>query len=336
MKKILPVELPIVSGYKHHALPLSIISTEREGVNWIFNNYLQLYTHYSYFQDPHWLEFYLLQNVVDLPHNPFLNIQKAKRELLQDNLIDLFIKCIDANIYIYLWYDSFYFKKNKDRKHGINNLLIYGYDNNTQIFEVLDYDYNGTRKLSKIKVSFKLLLDSINNLALPQDWDAQIYFLSKKSNIESIFDLKLSYQLLEDYLNSYNTSNRLRMSINPKFPNDVRFGISVHNSLLEYITLYLDGKLSLTILPFHTYMEHKKCLVCIDKFVNQGNSLHLIEDLAKIEMKSTILRNIVLKYQISNNEELLVSALKIVEEIKCMEEQIIPNLLENIYTVINR
>ncbi|PWV90613.1 hypothetical protein DFQ01_14126 [Paenibacillus cellulosilyticus] len=300
----LPITMPKVYGYKHHALPLSVITQEEQGVNWMLNNYLQLYTRYGWMQDSHWLEFYLTHNILDLPHNPFLHVQKIKLDLIKDmDLSVLFRNALENETYIYAWYDPKFFESNNPGL-SINNFLVYGFDEDRKKFNILDYDYNKSHQLSQMEIGFEEMNQSINNLAFPEDWSTHLYFISLKKRIAYTFDYVLASQLLQDYINAEKTVNRLRMNVDRSIADDAVFGIKVYDSLLACLEMQLENDKHLSLLPFQILYEHKQCILLLVRFLNRHYQIN--EELSLEIMNTTLaFRNMIMKYFLTQDNKII-------------------------------
>lgn len=325
----LPINIPQINGYKHHALPLAIITQAEQGIHWMTNNFLQLYTRYGITEDPHWLEFYLPHNILDLPHNPFVHVQKVRMDLLKDiDLAVLFRNAVEEGTYIYAWYDPKYFKSN-DTGHAFNNLLIYGFDDSRKVFHVLDYDYNGSRKLSQMEIGFNEMNQSIHNLAFPEDWSTHIYFISATKRVEFTFDYVLASQLLEDYINAGKTVNRFRMNVDPAITNDAVFGIQVYDVLLVYLESLLVNDKNYSVLPFHILFEHKQCIQLLVRFL--GKTYQVNEE-PSIENVNTAMafRNMMIKYSFSSDKEIIRKIMTKIPDLIAKEVNHIQSILNAI------
>jgi hypothetical protein len=111
--------------------------------------------------------------------------------------------------------------------------------------------------------------------------------------------------MLDDYINSINTSEKYRIYDNPLA--DRVFGMDIYKYLHKYFDLLMSDKINYDIRPLHILYEHKKCMVLRLKYMynnNYINNIQYIYDKCKdVEMKSIVVRNLQLNYFITKEKK---------------------------------
>lgn len=310
MENRLPIYLPSINSYKHHALKLAIIDGNSDFRPWILSNFIQLYTPYNIKDnplcDPHWLDFFLVSGA----DKEWLKIDNVSLATLKNlDLINYIKFQIDNGSYLYLYYDVFFIKHSKSygQSHFPSNLLVYGYDDTKKVFYVYDYEYSNPNfgKLGRVTVEYKDLVRSIKHLKVgPFTWaeNSQIYSPLVDS---TQINIQLIELLLNDYLNSYPTYQRY---YSDSFFENSLFGIGTYQILHYYCTQLKNGFIAkINILPFCILYEHKKMLHSLSKYLINNNHLdvELIESLRENEHKALNIRNLLIKMTMSNDTTLV-------------------------------
>lgn len=166
---------PPIKTYNHHAFGTGIITTIDEGMNWIYNNYIQL----SYYPKDGPLTFDFYMDYIYC--QPVFDREALSDELLESirwEPIKLFTKAISQNKYVVCCVDEYYIPNREAYRqyHFIHNLIIYGYDDVEKIFYVAGYDEEG--KYASQKVTYKEIKQAspskISMLGFRKDLDYEL------------------------------------------------------------------------------------------------------------------------------------------------------------------
>lgn len=321
----LPVYEPIVKTYLHHAYPLSIFKDDDPRLKkWIYCNYLQLYYNALDERDPK-LNFYLPYGVVyEYGDHPLIKTKTFSKKLVQVDIIDFIKNCLNYGYYIVTFIDEFYLEYSlKHMKiHHIHDISIHGYNEYTSMLQITIYDKKGS--YNSIEISFTDFIESYEvTLKVKEKYSFydKIMLFTPNSSFNYEFDIELFYQLMSDFYNSANTSNRFSM-INCR--NNFLYGLDTYNILLDQI----DSKVDLR--AFQILWEHKKVIVKALEYIMEQFDLNLIESHYKykqIENDSLILRNLLIKFSISGNEGTRTKAKSKMESILISEKLVLSDLL---------
>ncbi|MEF2246376.1 hypothetical protein [Paenibacillus sp. IITD108] len=351
--RILPVSEPIVSVYPKHSIPLSVLCNHEQTLDWLLSQYIQIKVHKNYITSlpTDWCDFYTIDPRFST--SPWLHSECVTRSSImswsENDPISFFIKCIDLGMYISTRVDEFYInntKANLNKYYFPHAILVYGYDENNQLFYISGYDING--KFSKIKVSFanfEQAFLSLNN--------SELEFFSEFTHLmtfrENIFNYKLDfnwiYKQMYDYLNCENTSLRFGGLINTKLE-DFYYGLQVYDKVMDY---YEINNNTIDHRPLHLIWEHKKLMIVRLKHMeNKQKELKLSDEIMgyyELEQIAQITRNLMLKInvtknlveikKINNNLEDMKKIKNNLEEMKKKERNILHLILLKLQPFIN-
>jgi hypothetical protein len=181
------IENPIIKTYHFPAFVLSIMQNEVESYDWIYSNYIQ--TCFQKETDP--IPFYYF--IFDINLSPWIMVEKkAFVELNRDNIIDFIKEKILAKGYIRLSMDQYFVpeKEAYQKQHYNHDDLIYGFNDDQEIFYLFGYTKN--KIMERTEISFSNLIDGVLNV------NKNFYYLE---SIE-IFYLndKCTYKMKKDYI----------------------------------------------------------------------------------------------------------------------------------------
>lgn len=284
MDKIkLPInEFPPIRGYVHHAYPLGIILNDEKNSPWLFNNFIQLIFLPKDGSDTFNfdIDFFPYQNAFHLEYLDDITIKEMKIDILKYILLGLTQKK-----YIYLCTDEYYIphRKNFKLNHVIHDLLIYGFDNENKIFNIIGYDDNHNYKVSELPYSDFMLSNPchINLLNLKKDYKFIINFEKINSGIKQ-------------YLNITGS-----IHIGDVFYEKALYGLRAVKELSCFFEEKAMQGLFCDIRPFHILYEHKQCMKLRLFYLQKNFDLDLsnvLEEYEEVVKISIIIRNYVLKY----------------------------------------
>ncbi len=328
--KILPMTKPIVETYHYDSYPLSIMKAYGDDyLKWVLSNYIQI----NAFKDilkrqDVFLEFYGPQGFTAA----FLNTQLVLWSVftqLNIDINDYIMKHIDQNYYLYFQVDEFFIHNRRayQKQHYIHDLLVYGYDEEKQIYNVVGY--NNDFIYIESTITFEEFKQAFLNNNIDKDknyWADRIFMFQYKKNSKYEFNLDLVKHLLKEYLNSENSYERYNRFDNPT--KEKVYGIEVYNKVLEHLDYakhdikcfkhlpegHLDNRL------FRLIMEHKQLMAMRLEYINKNivDISDLVKeygDVVKISHNSILLS---IKYEITQNKKTLDH---LIEDVKMIQEQ---------------
>ncbi|WP_410768008.1 hypothetical protein [Fontibacillus sp. BL9] len=342
MRKILQVEKPTVAVYKRYSHFLGIMEKDKEALTWVINHFLQLQSEKSMEEDIHWLSFYTGHPLlVRHCNNPFLYIQEIETELVSSltDLAQFIIKCINNDQYVYINCNSYYIPNSVYylKYHKRSQVLVCGYDSEEGLIYYMDYSLRHRYEMLSLPISDFLAAAKQGNVDEPNN-RAKILIIEQEKNAKYQFNIRLAYDLLEDYLHARNTFERF--PVFPKPRDQALFGMNIYSELSRYTALMGENnsKVHQTVLPYQVFMEHKRCLSLLVQYLTKHSyiecSEQLIQAFATIEDKARILRNAYIRYHLNLDISMKERQLIRLNEVKNLEFDAISKLVTSLEKII--
>lgn len=273
MTKKLKVEFPMATAFPHQATLLSILQSYKECEEWIFSNYIQIFSARKLNEGPGVVAkfdfFYTLNGdyrYFELRTNPWLQYHKIPLYMLSktnNSICNFLVNCIDNEEYIWLPVNRSYIKKYQSQ--GFHVQFIYGYDLDNQIFYCGD-NYKG--KYSFEKIPFSEIELAVKNVTDQADLDLgtegitllKFYYLEKWNEKFSRYAFNKAKVIndIKEYLlfDNYGMGYRLN-----KF---YSFGIECYDSLINYWKDSYENfndKKHIDLRALCSFLDHKNIMV---------------------------------------------------------------------------
>ncbi|GGG02013.1 hypothetical protein [Paenibacillus aceti] len=341
----LPFEMPKVYGFLGHAYVLGILQPFEYAQPWIHTSYIQLFISKPYLQD---LQEYRLDFYPDLmiayTHMPWLMYKHTDKVLLDQLGVDIhryLITQLERKYYVVTYVDEFYIHNSicYQQNHFVHDIFIYGYDLDRQIYHVAIFDKN--RQFTMQEVTFEQLgqayssqgketqslISSCKRLE-PLDYEGSKYGAGAG---RFDFDLTLMIEILTDYLEGRNSTERLRIQQQPM---EGYFGVEIYPYLQEFVMRVIEGAQNFDVRQLHILWEHKKMMVERIKYLQQLG--HLAEDTPllavaeRLEKQAYTHRNLMLKGFMSQNRSILQPLVNSLGEMLDTEKALITQLIDEL------
>jgi hypothetical protein len=280
-RRILPVSIPPLLGFLRWAYTLAITHAHEETHDWLYTNFALLVCNTDYLEPgkEFTLDFWRGGQNEMLGHNPFLEVRAVGYEdflSLRDSLVPSLIKAIDQNFYPMVFVDESFLPYSSTfgcGKFYPHHTLLYGYDNQENVFHVLGFGNTGTGdvfgRFGPQRVSFCELRAAANGMhvALEQRRieEQLTYFLRlKKLGLDPIppsfsFDLDVLRRSLMDYLEGRSYFGRLNHNLH-----NAVIGLRVYEQLDRYFLLAEEGRMGADredVRHLHVLEDHKRLMV---------------------------------------------------------------------------
>ena len=163
---------PPVNTYNHHAFGTGIITTVPGGMNWLYNNYIQLvyYPEYGKFSFDFYMDYIYCQPVFDREH-----IHDETVKALGIDVMDYITEGILSGKYVIMCVNEYYIPDREAyRTYSFrHNLLIYGYDDRRKVYKTAGYNAAGHFDVQEIdrKTIKKASPDNITLLKFRDNYD---------------------------------------------------------------------------------------------------------------------------------------------------------------------
>ena len=289
-------EIPPIKTYNHHAFGTGIITTTDKGMNWIYNNYIQL----SYYpqEGPLTFDFYM----------DYIYCQPAfDREALSDELmnfikwdpIKLFVAAIKQQKYVICCVDEYYIPNREAYRqyHFKHNMIIHGFDDVAKIFYVAGYDESG-----------KYTLQTITYKELKQASPSKVNILG--------FRKGLDYELVVPYIDRQIKQYNGDVLLDPvgSYPKEGRLvGVQAVNAMLEDVCNAIKEGEPVDVRPISILMEHRQLMY---KRLQELASLNIISQEVRDAFVEQVqncerFRNRVFLYNVRQDEKDLGSLMEL-------------------------
>lgn len=291
MKKILPVNTPLLSCYTKYGLLFSILDLENDP--WAFNNFIQLI-----FMDE-WDMFTFESQDYILEDCPYLVCDKFSDSLLnpayQNDIASFLIDTINQDHYLLLWVDRYHLPVSSfyQKEHLPHELFVYGYNQNTQEFYIADNLKHG--KFVFTKCTF----DDMNtgHFCLSDLYDMRRIMTIKTnpqrplaSSSINIRQIKLSLQFYLESRDFLFVDDKSKIS-----------GIKIFDHILALAIKCQEYDQRV----FHLLYEHSLFMEKRVVYLAQNSLLHCRKfnsaPFTQLKKDALIMRNLVLKHQLTHD-----------------------------------
>lgn len=331
-KKILPMKYPWITSLPVFANTNAILVNYEDYYPWFIHSHIQLVAWetpeiYIQFYTPVFREYYRL----------FKMHHYEKRVLSKwcDNIEQFIIDAINEGHYVYLSIDQYYISSYESfgKRHGAHDMLIYGYDQQRQVFYIADF-------FRTIYSFEEANFESVNKAFLSPysegEWFKGVQLLKLKDHKRE-FKLDLEYLIkqLKEYLYEIKSSVDYKLIEEPGKDSD-SWGIGVYSFLINHVRGSKEFVFSL-VRSVHLLYDHKEVILRGLEYLNNLNyitdyELHS-EAYRDIKKQCLILRNLCLKYMFSESKQDIQHVIRLISQIEMKERIAIQKIildLENI------
>lgn len=308
MKKVLGIRQPFINTYTSYGAAFSILPDS--ALPWVLNNFIQLNFVFDWNMaafDSHWM---LMNNCSTID---YYEIPKDILFYKKDsNLQDIIIEGINRGDYLFFYADWYYLSVSEThgKQHLPHEIFVYGYDLDNDTVYVADNFNHG--KFIFTQCSFQELTEAYMNIDSEYSYMGTIRYLRVHENTGYKLNVNQIVCGLDAYINSKELYN-----INRNY--EMLHGISIINYFLERMISVRGDALDIRF--FHLSYEQKKLMeLRVRYLMEQGiikKDVAFFDEFVALKKKALILRNMVMKYEISRDDTLF---LKIYKELECVKE----------------
>jgi hypothetical protein len=353
-KKILPFKYPLITSFGGTAETFGILTCHEEALDWLYSHYLQFYATQTIVDDfndynptigysPNFFaDFDNRRLASSINYNvflnregcPYLNVFETPLDLISSfdiSFVNYIKRNIDMDMYTFGFGDVtkiFEYGYDTPTEMSYHPVFIYGYDDETREFNFADFLAEGKYTLAKcsyeeVEAAFK----GINRYQLPLI--KSIASIQYTDNASFKFDYSYILDSVKEYLypdgkrterfEKYSTSFFAPMRWHAK----VFAGINAYDFFIEFIDIEQQlGIYPSDHRPIHSLCDHKELMVSrieylIGKGCIGGDKRPLLSEYEKVRDTAVEARNLLLKYNMKRQPELLdrvKSALRTVKE----------------------
>ncbi|MBO4347267.1 MAG: hypothetical protein J5840_06485 [Lachnospiraceae bacterium] len=342
MEKRLNYTDPIITTYTHHAHLLSILGANPETKGWIFSNYIQVFINKDLIKNE-WGDFYfpMTYEIRNTELCKWIDVQKMSRlyiDSVEKDICKFLISMLDLEFFIHMMVNYRFIRGSKDYlKEGerSHDLMIWGYDDEKEVFLCADFQYYESGKYDTFECSFEdirrsyesraeglrnsLLMDTVYAYRLKEECDYEysieniIYWLKAFLNGDC-----------PEYWVGYNNCNK----------KEIVWGMDYYKALTDYIRIrkeYIPVRLTYLLL------DHKKLMIERLKYIEESGFevRDYIEAYEMLCKKNKIAISLALKYNIQSDERTKERCINTLLGIEESERETLGQLLESLNKQLN-
>lgn len=266
------ISVPTITSHHFYALPLAIIGSEDKFKPWIYSEFIQMYTFRVREEEKVDVRLYNKDNEM-FKYEPLHEaIIAPKRLVYGEQIIDVYKAMLNSEQYIYDFVDKYYIKSYGFEENYIHDLLIYGYDDDRQMFYA--YAYNGN-KLRKFDIPYNEYIAAYNSEYMQSR--LHITTLYRKKDEEFHVNINKIGTYLRDYLNGVNTYNRESLQKVELYK--PQFGLNMYDEL-KYMIDYAREKMIKVDMPnIYCVYDHKRLMRERIIYLDEHTDLKCSDDL---------------------------------------------------------
>jgi hypothetical protein len=341
VKHILSVKNPSLSSYWYYADLVSVVATVDEKNWYLANNYNNIFCDetadnlYMFFTN-------MLSNsslnIMNMYFEcPFLDFQKINKNYLfstsKIDLIDFVKKTINQGYYILLLIDRHFIKQYGFERSSNHEIMIYGYNDKENLIYFCDNTRSGLYSNSLTSTYDSFILAFYNTKVKGNTPFAEhLYLIKPYKNPNYLLDTANITSSLGQYLHLQSEPS---CDLKSKAKKKIVSGIQVYDSFIRYLERILDSvedNYKKDIRSFCVLWDHKKSVLVTLSILYENNYVdeHWITAYQKIENRVLCVRNLMLKFFVSNNRNIIKKIINELNEIRAEEHCVLEGALKNI------
>lgn len=328
---ILPMYEPKLNTFNVYAALFSIIAKDENYLPWFYSNFISIGINTCddtlYFTD----HFTFFEYGEGLSSCPWLEVYKPSHKTIyyqySFNIKDVLTSYLNQNKYVWLYLDQFYIPQSNyyQKLHKEHSVLIYGYDDATNIFYIADNLDNG--KFIKTVISYEQLIKAWES-DICEHFRRLFRVINSKEGKYKINTTHLKNQI-EDYLSSNSIKHGVYWDQIPvdgphSYVQNIQywiFGHEVYSYIQQLIKQVkgMSGIKSLDLRIPHLLWEHKKCMLERIKYLHL-EMYDFYSEYENVVNNSLAIRNLTMKYNITQKDSILDEIDTRISEIVYIEE----------------
>ena len=306
ISKVLPIrEVKDITLFTHHLLMLQIPLMECGLEDWWMSNFINI--HYRY-ENP---TFYEYTDFEIFYKNMFDDTKLTFEDSRHFNDSEHFTEFIEQDKYIYAWIDNYYLgaSVHYQKRHDIHPILIYGYDNERQIYYIKGFDVE--RSLFEAEAEYHHVHTALQkarekNIRLNNEESVLIikpqYFM-KRFTWDYAYQYNRVLSELYDYITGRGKLDGLYFTIREDRElyeqNHSAYGLNVtelfRNALLEQDLRLFDYRV-IHMISENKWLIYRRIRYFCEKINASEKLLSLVQEYRQLAESYDTLRNLYIKY----------------------------------------
>ena len=331
MKK-LPITIPPITTFPGYADILAVLFCYPNSYEWIYSNYLQVFAidipnrtlqkgaiEVGFFSD---IDYRCIYNrdqknsffrIQMCPFLYFKSIPNRLVKMLKFSFIDFVKDCIDNGQYIFLYINPEKISAYNRNQNYYHEMFIYGYDDSKQTIYFTDFPINSNTHYDYGECSFEELEESYSfYLQYPKSAQYPVVLIQYTEEPYYEFDYSYIQKSVKEYLYPNKTKETdftqyIQSIGHEKYIYKAFIGINVYKYFEEFIDFEFNLKRKyLDIRLYHALYEHKVMMLKRFEFLSargylSDNKSQYFEKYNEVKENTLIIRNKILKFNITHN-----------------------------------
>jgi hypothetical protein len=361
-KNILPVTYPPITTYTGYADTLAILCTHQEALDWVYSHYIQIQANditnrvnnlddlmkYATFTASFFSDFDTRKKINAICDSIFLRFESCPFlyvfelpnsyvNLIDSKLYDFIRRTIDNGMYIYGYFDHSKVSSCKTNFEMGHQFLIYGYDDDERAIHFADFINDG--KYTFMKCSYEeieIAFRNMDNIYIPKR--KSVSLVQYLNDGTFIFDYLYIQKTISDYINpdplDEELQNNYTMSLfkEENWKTKTYMGVNVYDYFPVFIEREIElGKRFIDHRLFHAMYDHKEMMLKrIQHFIQKEylgeEKLLQAEKYSKVRDNMLIVRDRILKYNITKQPRELAKVKLLIAETKPLEKELLKEI----------
>lgn len=336
---VLPMYEAKLNTYNVYAALFSIIAKDESYLPWFYSNFISIGINTCddtlYFTD----HFTFFEYGDGGSSCPWLEVYKPPHKTIyyqySFQIKDVLKHYLNQNKYVWLYLDQFYIPQSSyyQKIHKEHSVLVYGYDDATNIFYIGDNLDKG--KFITAVITYEQLIEAWES-ELCEHFRRLFRVMNRKEGEYELNTTHLKHQI-EGYLSSSMITDGIYWDQIPvdgphTYVQNIKywiFGQEVYSYIQQLIQQEKErkgtGRLDVRI-P-HLLWEHKKCMLERINYLNLG-MYDFYSEYENVVNTSLYIRNLTIKYNLTKNESILDKIVTSISEVVRTEEIALRKLVE--------
>ncbi len=258
--KILDLGIPMMRAWPEDCFLSSLIQKQDTAYDWMMNSFIQICSYKQQDKDmrinflPSGKHHYEV-NLFDLC--PYISKYSIENEIITANygkFTNYAIEAISKGYYVSTSLEQFY-DVNRSMPHLGHPVYIFGYDLEKGILHTADSYYDG--KYGYMEVALENIDERFYRLNYYSDkWYNHRTYTYKLKKMQHNFDVRLLYNLLSDYLNSYYSTSYKAYEYD-----NMTYGIECYSAFINYVDNTKKNKVDYWDLKSFVFLQDYKIMM---------------------------------------------------------------------------
>lgn len=307
----------------------NIILNHNKYFPWFFSEYIQIYS-----ANDNEFDYFTHGNIYEGNFRP-VEVGKISSDIIglaNLDIIDIIISLINSGFYVLAFLNEKYILFRNTSHDFIHNIFIYGYNKNSQIFNMMGFKngiYQSTiASFDEIKNAYTYRPDDVAYYA------KYIYHIKPRTDLKCKLDICKVYNSLLEYLYPTSALNNLIFIPNTMRSNDWKWGVDCYGRICSFFSNAIKMNASCDIRMFHLLWEHKNIMLMRIDYLRKNGYISKDTDLYNaykpIVNKTLTIRNKILKYNMTRIIHSPESVIKDIENAIYQEKIVLSQLLDEI------